>query len=110
MKIQCAGSLPFIGGLTHSCRSFYSTKTHHQIALARPAALATTPGKPTGAFLTRREPIASHPSSPRAASTLPTMASDKWTGAGVRKAFLDFFEQKGHTIGMPARLRGAACT
>lgn len=35
-------------------------------------------------------------------STLPTavMAEPKWPGAVVRKTFLEFFEKRGHTIGM----------
>jgi len=28
------------------------------------------------------------------------MADSKWTATVVRKQFLDFFEKKGHTIGM----------
>jgi hypothetical protein len=32
-------------------------------------------------------------------STLPTMAEVKWTGPRVRKTFLDYFAERGHTIG-----------
>lgn len=32
-------------------------------------------------------------------STLPTMAEVKWTGPLVRKTFLDFFAERGHSIG-----------
>jgi hypothetical protein len=33
--------------------------------------------------------------------TSPTMAEVKWTGPLVRKTFLDFFAERGHSIGRP---------
>lgn len=32
-------------------------------------------------------------------STLPTMAEVEWTGPRVRKTFLDYFAERGHSIG-----------
>lgn len=38
-------------------------------------------------------------SSSTSTSTLPTMSEVKWTGPHVRKTFLDFFAERGHSIG-----------
>ena len=47
-------------------------------------------------------------------STPPTMAEVKWTGPLVRKTFLDYFAERGHSIGKapppPSRLHPALCT
>jgi len=42
--------------------------------------------------------------SSRSSTTSPIMTEVKWTGPLVRKTFLDFFAERGHTIGMSAQL------
>jgi alanyl-tRNA synthetase len=43
-------------------------------------------------------------------SALPSMAEVQWTGPRVRKTFLDFFAERGHSIGKaPSPASRAAC-
>ena len=98
--------------LSHSSRSFY----HKTDLLPRPSLslenfrFATTAIGNTSAFPKPRKDAAldqrgryrfySH-------SASPNMAEARWSGQLVRKTFLDYFKERGHTIGMPSppRLR-----
>ncbi|KAI1488002.1 hypothetical protein F5X96DRAFT_110874 [Biscogniauxia mediterranea] len=170
MRFQCGGRSSFIGGSSHSCRSFYratsSTTTAATTSTAKATTLSTastttaefpdpvsasiiiTPSststattttttttitKPTttktstpttvlyfprrtystclrrnilrlprSRFSFSNAPAYRYPLFSQAKSTLATMSKPQWTGVGVRKTFLDYFEQRGHTIGTPS--------
>ncbi|KAG5928431.1 hypothetical protein E4U53_002674 [Claviceps sorghi] len=101
--------------LTHSCRSFYKTRVQtvripqlapppaqHPAAprpqQQQPARLPTTSRLPS--VLASRRPLRPLRPNHRRFSSTTTMSELKWPSARVRKAFFDYMEQRGHTIGM----------
>ncbi|KAI1375442.1 tRNA synthetases class II (A)-domain-containing protein [Hypoxylon crocopeplum] len=98
MRIQCGGPSPFIGGalLSHSCRTFYSFSTIPAATIVRQT-YSTTLHEFRPSLLSPTPHAYRFPTS-RAQRTFAIMADPKWTGVGVRKTFLEYFEKKGHTI------------
>lgn len=96
--------------LTHSCRSFY--KTH----LQQPPQSEQLCRVRTSRYHTLRDLRSASLQSPafaiftqRRLSSTSSMSELKWPSARVRKAFFDYMEQRGHTIGMPTKIAPPSC-
>lgn len=120
------GSGPFVPFLTHSCRSFYSAPSppppgprlplHHRCnynygcnsnsnpALCRRKFAASSPSPATAI----PPPVAPNffpfPHRRPFSTSTAIMAELQWPAARVRKTFLEYFEQRGHTIGTTTSL------
>lgn len=124
--------------LSHACRTFYPFSTVPTISLRppQPAQLTTNkvrltlrltskvnfstttnkfrPSSRLSLFLYPTYTAYTSPNSSRF-STKTThyapaiMGDPKWTGVGVRKTFLEFFEKRGHTIGMRQHNAATQC-
>lgn len=82
------GSLSIYPRLSHLYRSFYKTETRN----LKTWNTRTTTTHTGTVFLLRQRNFAH-------SSAKMTRDTKKWTASVVRKTFLDFFENKGHTFG-----------
>lgn len=119
VQTSTGGRGPYVSLLTHSagsCRTFHSPLSAPPIIQRQPLLLhnhnlpqtnvAATPRHTTTTIFARQIPKATRrfPSFlfRRSYSSSSTMAESelKWPAARVRQTFLEYFEQRGHTIGM----------
>lgn len=87
---------PSASALTHSCRSFY--KTHPPLCRVRTLRFHTL--RATRSASLQPPAVAISDQDQRRLSSSSNMSELKWPSALVRKAFFDYMQQRGHTIGM----------
>lgn len=94
-------SEPLSAPLTHSCRTFHIA--HLQLHQQPPSSLRRVKAATLQTIRTIHSAATRAPatiSSLRRFSSTARMSELKWPSARVRNSFFEFFEQRGHTIGM----------
>lgn len=95
---RCGGSASAASAsyafLTHSCRTFYKPPPLQLLHQLRAASTLRT-----NIATSKSATIDSFPSRPPHSSATMAETEIKWSAAKVRQTFLEYFEQRGHTIG-----------
>lgn len=107
-SVSCDRRWPFVAALTHSRRfdatsarrPHQSSRSLYQHRVTPPPHQRFTPTPKLNSSSQHRSAVPGTTRHCHSSTKLPAMAETQWTGLKVRQTFLEFFEKRGHKIGM----------